>query len=346
MAHFRNQDGFNAFRLPVGWQFLVNNNVGGNLFPANLVKYDSLVRACLATGAYCIIDIHNYARWNGQIIGQGGPANGKFTSLWSQLAQKYARETKVVMGLMNEPHDVNINRWAETVQEAVTAIRKAGATSHYILLPGNGYTNAGQFATGSAPALSRVANLDGSKTNLIFDVHQYFDGDNSGTSPRCVSDKIDAAFAPLAAYLRKNKRLALLSETGGGKSDPSCLTNVCKALSYLDNNSDVYLGYLGWSAGSFDSQYVLSLSPNGNTDVPLISNCFGSRSGKANQSPQPPLAQKAAGNSNGQSPGTPPAGNGKVRPAGRPPARNGKVRPPGKPQARKGKVRRPGKPQL
>lgn len=90
---------------------------------------------------------------------------------------------------------------------------------------GNGFTNAGQFPTGSAPALSKVANRDGSKTNLIFDVHKYFDVDSTGTHPNCVGDGIGAAFAPLAGYLRKNKRLALLSETGGGSHDQSCINS-------------------------------------------------------------------------------------------------------------------------
>lgn len=130
------------------------------------------------------------------------------------------------------------------MQGAVTAIRNAGATDHYILLPGmcfgiklrvmlrifiylgNGFTNAGEFPTGSAPALGKVTNLDGSTTNLIFDVHKYFDSDSSGTHPNCVSDGIGAAFAPLADYLRNNKRLALLSETGGGSKDQSCLTSM------------------------------------------------------------------------------------------------------------------------
>lgn len=64
MQHFINDDGFNTFRLPVGWQFLTNNVMGGPIVAENLVKYDDLVQACLRTGAYCIIDIHNYARWD------------------------------------------------------------------------------------------------------------------------------------------------------------------------------------------------------------------------------------------------------------------------------------------
>jgi hypothetical protein len=47
------------------------------------------------------------ARWNGQIIGQGGPTNDQFVNLWKQLAAKYASKPKVVFGLMNE---VNLSK--------------------------------------------------------------------------------------------------------------------------------------------------------------------------------------------------------------------------------------------
>jgi len=104
MSHFVNNDKLNIFRLPVAWQFLVNNVLGGTLNSANLAKYDQLVQACLNTGASCIIDIHNYARWNGEIIGQGGPTNAQFASLWQQLATKYASTKNVIFSLMNEPH--------------------------------------------------------------------------------------------------------------------------------------------------------------------------------------------------------------------------------------------------
>jgi len=51
-----------------------------------------------------------------------------------------------------------------------------------ILLPGNNFTSAEKFVSnGSADALSKVVNLDGSIDNLIFDVHKYLDSDNSGT---------------------------------------------------------------------------------------------------------------------------------------------------------------------
>jgi endoglucanase len=57
----------------------------------NVVKYDQLVQACLVTRAKCIIDIHNYARFNDEIIGQGGPTNAQFADLWAQIATMVSR---------------------------------------------------------------------------------------------------------------------------------------------------------------------------------------------------------------------------------------------------------------
>lgn len=83
MRHFVENDGFNTFRLPVGWQFLTNDKENGELDSTNFAEYDALVQvrsvsycidcinsnyqACLSTGASCIIDIHNYARYNGLV---------------------------------------------------------------------------------------------------------------------------------------------------------------------------------------------------------------------------------------------------------------------------------------
>ena len=234
MAHFVKDDHMNAFRLPVAWQFLVNDNLGGDLDSTNFHKYDLLVQACLDTSALCILDIHNYGRWNGAIVGQGGPSNDQFASVWSQLAKHYAAQSQIAFGLMNEPHDIpDMGTWATSCQAAVTAIRNAGAAGQMILLPGNGYTSAAEFvSSGSLDALKKVKNPDGSTTNLVFDVHKYLDSDNSGTHAECVSNQIDAAFAPLASALRAAGRQAMLTETGGGNVE-SCRKFFCEALDYL-----------------------------------------------------------------------------------------------------------------
>ncbi|KAI0883503.1 glycoside hydrolase family 5 protein [Annulohypoxylon maeteangense] len=261
MQHFVKDDGINILRLPISWQFLVNDKLGGNLDSTNLAKYDQLVQSCLATGAHCMIDIHNFARWNGGIIGQGGPTDDQFTSLWSQLAKKYAGNQNVVFELMNEPHDLDIGAWVNTCQKAVTAIRQAGATSQMILLPGTNFDSAATITTtGGASQLLGIKNPDGTTDNLILDIHKYLDIDNSGTHSLCTTDNTDA-FASVAQFLRTNGRKGFVSETGASK-DASCLTAFCAQNTLINQNSDVFIGLVGWAAGSFDTSYLLSLTPS------------------------------------------------------------------------------------
>ncbi|TVY87713.1 Endoglucanase EG-II [Lachnellula willkommii] len=255
MQHFVNDDQMNIFRLPVSWQFLVNNKLGDTLDSTNFGKYDQLMQSCLSTGAYCAIDLHNFARFNGNIIGQSsdGPSDAQFADLWTQLATKYKSDTKVVFGLMNEPHDVDITAWANTVQLAVTGIRNAGASTQMILLPGNNFTSAATFVSnGSGAALIKVANPDASTDGLVLDIHKYLDVDNSGTHSDCTTDNISDAFSP-------------------------CFTDFCAQNAFLNQNSDVFLGYIAWGAGSFATSYTLSLTPskqNGRfVDNALASQC-------------------------------------------------------------------------
>ena len=121
---------------------------------------------------------------------------------------------------MNEPHNLpSLPLWADTVQAAVTAIRKAGANTQTIFLPGTDFTHASSFIdNGSAGNLSRITNPDGTFTNLVFEVHQYLDSDGSGTALTCVTDHVQDAFMPLAKFLVSSGRKAFLGEIGGGNT--------------------------------------------------------------------------------------------------------------------------------
>ncbi|KAJ4315058.1 hypothetical protein N0V84_008570 [Fusarium piperis] len=277
MKHFVEDSGLNTFRIPTTWQFLLNEQVGGKLDEEKIGLYDQLMQICLATGAYCMIDLHNFARYDGGIIGQGGPSDEAFADLWSQLAQKYAKEEKVMFGLMNEPHDLDVNLWAKSCQAAVTSIRKAGAKSQIILLPGTNFTNVETFVTsGSADALAAIKNPDGSKDGLILDLHKYLDINNSGSFRECTTDNVEA-FKAMADWLRKNERLAIISESGASM-DPSCMEKFCAQNEFIAKNSDVFIGFVGWGAGSFKYDYVLTLTPiksgDGYEDNKLMKQCI------------------------------------------------------------------------
>nr|AMK37824.1 endoglucanase [Inonotus obliquus]AMK37825.1 endoglucanase [Inonotus obliquus] len=274
-THFASQ-GANIFRIPFAWQ-LMTPTVGGSINDTFFQIYDSSVQAALSSGSnvHVILDVHNYARWNGQIIAQGGPTNDQFASLWSQVAQRYANEPRVIFGVMNEPHDVpNINTWAGSVQAAVNAIRSAGATSQFILIPGSSWASAEALPREAGPALLTVTDPAGGTSKLLFDVHKYLDSDNSGTHPDCVTDNVQV-LQTLVNWLKSNgNRQALLSETGGGNT-ASCETELKSQLAFVKANSDSIVGFTAWSAGAFDTTYVLTLTPFLKRDRPApLDKCY------------------------------------------------------------------------
>ncbi|ATY62125.1 glycoside hydrolase family GH5 [Cordyceps militaris] len=277
MEHFVKDDKLNIFRLPVSWQLLTNAKGGSTLDAQGWESYDTLMQACFATGAYCMIDLHNFARFDKGIIGQGGPSDATFAQLWANIAAKYADNDRVVFGLMNEPHDLDTAKWANTCQAAVTAIRKAGAKTQIILLPGNNFSSAADFvANQSAELLSNVTNPDGSTDGLLLDLHQYLDINNSGQHAECTTDNV-VGFGTIAKWLRANNRTAMVSETGASMED-SCMKKFCAQNTFIAQNTDVFVGFVGWSAGSFDSTYVMSLTPTGSagdyTDNKLMQQCI------------------------------------------------------------------------
>ncbi|KAK7678674.1 Endoglucanase EG-II [Cerrena zonata] len=95
--------------------------------------------------------------------------------------------------------------------------------------------------------------------------------------PECVTNNIDEAWAPLAQWLRCNGRQAFNTETGGGNT-ASCQQFLCEQTKFQAQNSDVFLGYVGWSAGNFDPSYVLSEVPTNTgstwTDTSLTKACL------------------------------------------------------------------------
>ena len=84
---------------------------------------------------------------------------------------------------MNEPHDLDVDTWVNSVQGAVNAVRAAGATN-YLLLPGSSYASAQTFPTEAGPGLVKVTDPLGGTQKLIFDGMSSFSRDVCANSER------------------------------------------------------------------------------------------------------------------------------------------------------------------
>jgi endoglucanase len=263
MNHFVTDDGMNAFRLPVRWEYLVDGVLNGDLSESAFQIYDQLMQACITSGAeLCIIDLHNYAHWNNYLIGSGvnAPSASSFATLWGQLAGKYASDSQVAFGLMNEPHSgcssdiLDMGTWDSILQGAVNAIRSAGATSQMIMLPGSEWTHTAGYLSNDSSDLQMVLDItdptDATGAKLIVEVHEYLNADDSGCSadsckppdsPICVTSSIgtDNDRGGLLNFVDAMRELgpgrkAMLTETGGNNDATyGCATYLCQELSFL-----------------------------------------------------------------------------------------------------------------
>src|SRR5688500_11083086 len=128
-----------VIRLPFRWERLQPTRRAA-LDAAELGRLTTTVSHMTDKGASVILDPHNYARYQGQVIGAGIP-NADFADFWARLSAVFRGNSKVIFGLMNEPHSMPTEQWLSAANAAIGAIRNAGATN-LILVPGNAWTGA------------------------------------------------------------------------------------------------------------------------------------------------------------------------------------------------------------
>ncbi|OAV87979.1 hypothetical protein PTTG_00589 [Puccinia triticina 1-1 BBBD Race 1] len=269
IPHFLSQN-VNFFRVPVGWEYL-QPEMNGKLDGANLKTYKTFVEKITSHEAYVAIDLHSFARYKGQIVGESPstPAEA-LVSIWTQLGEVFKDNQLVIFGISNEPHDLDITKWATTVQAVVSALRKKNI-KNAILIPGTEYTSMKAFPEWYQ-AMKVVKNPDGSFDGLLFEVHRYLDGDNSGSGPECVASHTDEVAAAVE-LLKADKRQVILGETGGGSTD-SCKNFLPELAKAVVEAYPVFGGFALWAAGSFKADYPLvttaqdDSSPTGWKDMP------------------------------------------------------------------------------
>src|SRR5579859_2981121 len=281
MDYFHSK-GLDLIRLPVQWERL-QHNLNGPLTAADLGLIDQVLANAAAHGMAVILAPHNFARRNiagtDYVIGSPQVPYTAFTDFWRRMATHFASHAGLYgYSLDTEPHDTGGLWVTGGAQAGIDGIRAAD-TAAPILVPGDGWSEAANWVANGNDALR---TLHDPAQHLIFDAHQYFDGDNSGA----YTQSYDAQGAyptlgvdrlqPFVAWLRTNNLPGVLTEYGVPNDDPRWLTLLDNALAYLQQSDDVILGGNDWSAGPWwGDAYRLSVEPSGTwptvTDRPQMS---------------------------------------------------------------------------
>lgn len=258
--------GMNIIRVPFRWERL-QPALSGPLDPTQLASLQRVVADARSAGAYVILDPHNYARYNGNVIGSGAVPRAAFTDFWNRLASVFRDQPHVIFGLMNEPNSMPTEDWLLAANAGIAGIRNAGA-QQWILVPGNAWTGAHSWLQNwyGTPNGSVMGGVVDPLNHYAYELHQYFDGDYSGQSSWCNAGNGAAQLSAVTQWLRERGKRGFLGEFAGGAND-DCRTAVTNALGYLANNADVWLGWSWWAAGPEWGEYIFTLEPTNNFTV-------------------------------------------------------------------------------
>lgn len=218
--------GHGLVRVPLLWES-VQPEPGGPLDREYLERLTSAVTSSTSRGMTTVVDVHNYHRHDGNVVGGGVVEASDVADLWSRLAPAFADDPLVELGLMNEPHDVPGGAQAveAIAQEAVSAIRATGATN-FIWVSGDGWSSAATFADHHPTWwINDPTGRSGAEG------HYYFDASTqrAGTYPsslaveeaaaraqgfRDLTDKVEAELGSFVSYCERNGLRCLLGEIG------------------------------------------------------------------------------------------------------------------------------------
>ena len=292
--------GMNIFRIPIAWEYLANKDGSFKTDSAGLnyqQKLRNIVDALSGKEALIILDLHNYMRYNPtdvsldytntdpngpDVIGSGSdaPTKDNFATLWKNIVSAYPG-TNIIYGIMNEPHDINMQQLIDCQNSVVSGIREQEQAvgiqqPHLILIDGNNWSGLHSWTSATQYGCNADVypqQINDPKDNTGFDVHQYLDKNASGGSPICIdysdfTGQFDQYWAAFTTWARENKAKLFLGEFGIADND-----NCKKDLKYLmdhvgqfpyKEDSGGFLGWSVWAAGKgWGGEYILSIAPGG-----------------------------------------------------------------------------------
>lgn len=251
---FYKSNGMNSVRLPISWERL-QHTLGGPLDSAYQTKMVEYVNDATSRGFKVVLDLHNYGRYavgaydssgkqvstyKKQVLGDGVLTFAHISDVWTKLSQLFSGNQAVIFNIMNEQHDADPRLSSTDVfsgyQTVLNAIRATGA-KNLVLFPNTRSSDTHHWSTwlpqrsGPLDSVAALAITD-SANNLAFDMHSYQSIDSWNSDIIVVTE-----------WAKTNKKKLFMSELG----TTSGSAGIATLLSYMNANSDVWLGWTAWN---------------------------------------------------------------------------------------------------
>jgi len=264
-------------RLPFRWE-RIQPRLNGELNRVELGRMLATLDHAKKYNMQVILDMHNYYRYYGKMIGSNEVPVSAFADVWRRIAQQVANHPAVYgYGLMNEPHTTN-GKWPAAALAAAKSIRTID-TNRWVVVAGDRWSSAFHWPSYNTQLIQDPWMRD-PRNNLMFEAHLYFDKDYSGyyTNRYEQYDPMIGVVRakPFVEWLSRYRLRGFIGEHGAPDYSASAVVAMDNLLQYLGQHC---IPSTYWAAGPWWGDYALSL------DV---------KSGKPR--PQLPILQKHAAN--------------------------------------------------
>lgn len=262
--------GFTVVRLPYLWERL-QHSLFGPLDDAELGRIKNVVAAAHSLKVRIILSPHNFGRYhvNGKptLIGTGDVSIGSFADFSRKVAAAFAGDDAIyALSLMNEPHDSQ-GLWKQTAQAGLDAIRQADP-ARLVLAPGDQWSSAFSWRAYNEDFLLRDP-----ASRVMYEAHQYFDADRTGTYKLDYSRSGASPcrgvewISPFVEWLKRHRQRGIITEFGVPGSDPRWRALLRHLLVYLAQEG---IPWTYWAGGPWLSNYRLAVEPNNPADASLL----------------------------------------------------------------------------
>ncbi|WP_434135184.1 DUF4214 domain-containing protein [Pseudomonas luteola] len=249
--------GIKLIRFPIIWERL-QPTLGGALEPTYAALIDRTFSYASKYNIRVILDLHNYARYRGQIIGAGSVTYNHYQDVMMKIAQRWSGQASLyAYDIMNEPNGA-LAYWPTAAQYGINGVRAVDKVRP-IIVEGNGWAEATRWAQWNEPLLKLVDPSN----NIIFSAHTYFDANAGGNYDSIDVSTLDPMYGvervrPFIEWLKKNGKRGYIGEFGVPDNDPRWLTMMDNMLAYLRQNC---IPATYWAAGPGWGNYFMSVEP-------------------------------------------------------------------------------------
>ena len=263
-AYYRDKN-IRLIRFPFLWE-RVQHELYKGLNTQELRLLEQTLDLAQEHGQKIILDMHNYGRYQGKLIGSRKVPYEAYAQVWRKLAERFGNHPALHgYDIMNEPHDT-AGLWPGAAQAAVNAIREVDQET-LIFVEGDRWASAAHWPTVNANFL-----IDDPTGNIIYEAHLYLDEDTSGRYRRDDYSDVDPMLGverarPFVDWLKKHGQKGFLGEYGVPDNSKPLLVAMNNLLVYLNENC-VPSAY--WAGGPGWGDYVMAIEPRDGEDRPQM----------------------------------------------------------------------------